>query len=372
MDISAKNVFLVFFLTTVLLFQAVTIVPIAFAQSSNDETQIPSWFKTNAKWWNEGKISDIEIVNAIENLLKRGIIKLDSEKSKSTITTPESSSSISSNQDNVRIPSYIKDVFVFWEEGSVSDSDVANAIKFLTEENIIITSSPSTQKKSGKLAAIIDQIYDTIPNRHFTQKAREYLEQAGYDVDIYTTKDITVDLYKKLPSMNYKLIIIRTHSLEEPEVEQPTYLFTGEKYDTHKYTDEQLRGYVSRGIPIYEEELEQLKESNQLTTDKMYFVVGTKLFEEATLGEFPKSTIIIGGCESVRTDDLAKSLISRGASSVVGWNASIGAMENDRVILALLEEMLINQMTIPDAIQLVMEEYGSDLKYSSKLLYIHR
>jgi len=72
---------LVFFLATVLFFQTVTFSPIALA-SHNEDTNIPSWFKTNAKWWKEGKISDEDIINAIENLLKRGIIKLDSTKIK--------------------------------------------------------------------------------------------------------------------------------------------------------------------------------------------------------------------------------------------------------------------------------------------------
>jgi len=64
------------------------------------------------------------------------------------------------------------------------------------------------------------------------------------------------------------------------------------------------------------------------------------------------------------------SLILRGASSVVGWDRSINSLENDRVMLALLEEVLINKIGIHDAINSVIEEYGSDLQYSSKLLQI--
>ena len=37
---------------------------------------MPSWFKSNAKWWEEGRISDTEILNAIENLLNKEIIKV--------------------------------------------------------------------------------------------------------------------------------------------------------------------------------------------------------------------------------------------------------------------------------------------------------
>jgi len=41
-------------------------------------------------------------------------------------------------------------------------------------------------------------------------------------------------------------------------------------------------------------------------------------------------------------------------------------------MLALFEEMFINKMVIRESISLVMEEYGSQLQYSSELLNIHR
>jgi len=37
---------------------------------------IPSWIKTNAMWWSQDKISDIEYVRAIEFLINEKIIKL--------------------------------------------------------------------------------------------------------------------------------------------------------------------------------------------------------------------------------------------------------------------------------------------------------
>jgi len=372
MGSSVLIVSLVFFLATILLFQTVTFSSIALAQSPQEDIQIPSWFKSNAKWWKEDKISDGEIVNAIENLLDQGIIKLDSNKIKSTIATSETSSSLPQNKDDVRIPSYVKEIFVFWEGGLVSDSDVAGAIKFLTEENIIIISSSPIHKQPRQSAAIIDQLHDFIKNKHFLKKSQQFLELAGYDVDVYTTEDITVDFYKNLPSMNYKFIIIRTHSLEDPESKNPTFLFTGEKFDMYKYTNEQIFDQVSRGIPIYGEELEELIENNEYSLDKMYFVVGSKLFDDTTVGKFPDSIIFIGGCEVMRSKDLANSLINRGASSVIGWDRSINSSESDRVMLALLEEVLIDKIEINDAILSVMQEFGSDLEYSSQLHHVHR
>jgi len=364
---SVKVASLVFFLATVLLFQTVTFIPIALAQSYLEDTNVPSWFKNNAKWWKEDKISDRDIINAIENLLKRGIIKLDSTKIKIGTTIPESRLFLPPNKDGASIPSYVKNTFVSWEEGVFSDSDVANTIKFLIEANIIITSTSSPDKQPRQLAAIIDQLHDSIPNKSFQQKAQQYLENAGYDVDVYTTEDITVDFYKKLPSMNYKFIYIRTHSFEIASDDDKTYLFTGEKYDINKYIQEQLSGQVSKGMPISVQEIMKLQESNELSIDMLYFVVGTKFVDELMVGKFPQTVIVIGGCESTKTDDLARSLISRGASEVVGWDNTINSLENDRVMLALLEEVLINKTGFYDAIPSVMQEFGSGLQYSSML-----
>ncbi|MCZ6582216.1 MAG: hypothetical protein O6761_03475 [Thaumarchaeota archaeon] len=361
---------MIFFLSTVLLFQTVTFSPIALAQSSNEDTNVPSWFKNNVKWWKEDKISDRDIINAIENLLKREIIKLDSTKIKSEVTLSESRFVLPPYKDGVSIPSHVKNTFASWEEGVFSDSDVANTIKFLIKANVIITST-SSPDKPRQLAAIIDQLDDLVPNKAFQQKAQEYLENAGYDVDVYTTEDITVDFYKKLPSMNYKFIYIRTHSFEIPRDDNNTYLFTGEKYDINKYIQEQLFDQVSEGMPIYGEELMQPQESNELVEDQTYFVVGSKLVDELMVGEFPQTLIVIGGCESVRKHDLAKSLIIRGASAVVGWDRSIGSMENDLVMIALFEEILINKINISDSIVSVMEKFGPGLQYSSELHYFH-
>ena len=115
----------------------------------------------------------------------------------------------------------------------------------------------------------------------------------------------------------------------------------------------------------------ELRGSNELSPDKIYFVVGSKFVDELMVGKFPQTVIIIGGCESTRKYDLANSLIDRGASAVVGWDRTISSMENDRVMLALLEEILINKINIQDSIVSVMEEFGPDLQYSSKLDYIH-
>ncbi len=365
-----RMMFLVF-LSTILLFQTVTFSPIAVAQSADEDIQMPSWFKTNAKWWNDGRISDTEILNAIENLLNHGVIKLDSNEIKSTLTTDESSSSFTPYKEDIGIPGFVKNIFVFWQEGQVSDSEVSNAIKFLIEAKIINTPS-AVLKQPRPLAVIIDQLHESIPNQYFNEKAQQYLELAGYQVDNYKTEDITVDFYKNLPSMNYKFIVIRTHGLEDPSYNNATFLFTGEKYDINKYFNEQLSGQVGKGAPIFDQQRRLIEEKNENLDDQMFFLVGSKLVDELMVGTFPDSVILIGGCESLRNKDLAKSLIWRGASDIIGWDRTIGSIENDKMMLRFLEKVLVDKEDIEQVVYELNIKFSPDLQFSSKLQHAHR
>ena len=127
---------------------------------------------------------------------------------------------------------------------------------------------------------------------------------------------------------------------------------------------------MHKAIPLSDQSSGEEIKNAVSDPDANYFTIGSKLIDELMIGEFPQSVIIIGGCESVRKPDLARSLILRGASIVIGWDRSIGSLENDRVMLALLEEILINKTGILDATDSVNEEFGPNLEYSSKLNYI--
>jgi len=169
--------------------------------------------------------------------------------------------------------------------------------------------------------------------------------------------------------MTYKFIYIRTHSLEVAQLENSTFLFTGEKYDVNKHILEQLSGQVRKAIPINDQLPEEMIKNVTLYEESMYFTIGSKLIDELMVGEFAQTVIVIAGCESVRTLDLARSFLFRGACVVIGWDRSVLSSENDRVMLALLEETLVNKIGMYDAIDSVMDEFGENLKYSSELYY---
>jgi len=236
-------------------------------------------------------------------------------------------------------------------------------------------------------AVIIDQLYDDIPNQDFLEKATEYFKVAGYEVDIFTTKQVTVDFYKRLPEMNYKFILVRTHGLND-DTDNNVSIFTGEKYQIDHYIQEQLFGQIKKGAPLLDLSFQPSQnESSEWVvvndtysflrtpvkierseTDE-YFLITPKLIDELMVGKFPESVIVIGGCKTMANTSFADSLIKRGASLVVGWDEDVGAGDNDKILLNILSETLTRNVEIHDAIDSVMQKNplrtGGTLHYYS-------
>ena len=231
-------------------------------------------------------------------------------------------------------------------------------------------------------AAILDQLNDDIPNKAFQEKATEYLEEAGYEVEIFTTKQLTVDFYKNLPKMNYEFIVVRSHAIgnDGPDYyeEEPVAIFTGEKYADNKYIQEQLLGQLGKGAPYMSSQVEVsvdlsgLGQSNSsegnvaksswslIDTTNPYFLVGSKYVDELMDGKFPNSVIVLAGCSTLSNPTLAKSFTERGASLVLGWDRLVGSDRNDRVTLAFLENFLINDMEVDEAVQDANKKFNLD------------
>jgi len=255
---------------------------------------------------------------------------------------------------------------------------------FASQENIIQNESYSNNGLPR--AAILDQLHSDIPSKDFQNKAAEYLETAGYEVDIYTTEELTVDFYKTLPKMNYEFIVFRTHAIgtdgpENFEKKKSVALFTGESYADDKYIQEQLFGQLRKGAPFMSSivevsvDLSNLNESAHTdegyvvessfsiadSTDA-YFTIGSKYVDELMEGSFPNSILVLGGCSTLSEPSLAKSLINRGASSIIGWDSLVGSDRNDRVMLDFLENVLVNDMEIEDAVQSVFKKHSLELE----------
>jgi len=237
-------------------------------------------------------------------------------------------------------------------------------------------------------AAIIDQLHDDIPNIPLQQRATELLEGAGYEVNLFTTKDITLDFYKRLPSMNYDFVMIRTHGAADENDNDSVTLFTGEKYQTDKYISEQLFGQVKKVAPLLEvaflvnsQESEwvivndtyrtlSVPSKEQVVTSDEYFAITPELFDKGADGKFQGTIFVLGGCNTMRTTSMAESLIKRGASAVIGWDDTVGSADNDRILFGLVQNLIVNKMEMDKSIESLMEDLPLErMSFPSRLKY---
>jgi len=244
---------------------------------------------------------------------------------------------------------------------------VASSILVSTFFMVSFSQNDSIDQDVIRKAVIIDQLYDDFPNVDYQQTVIDYLYKAGYKVDLYTTKDITVDFYKELPSMNYEFIVIRSHALEDLPKLSSGAIFTGEEYTYERHTGDQLSGHLWKGVPYPSAHVNEVGWEN--LEDETYFLIGSKFVDDKMKGQFPNSVIILGGCDTTTNKLLTKSLLARGASTVVGWNGLIRYDHNDEIILEFLKEVLLDKIEIKFAVKSVMEKDFGSFDKSTQLEY---
>ena len=89
-----------------------------------DSSVIPDWVKNTAGWWANGEIPDSAFVNAIQYLIKQGIIVI-----------PETEQG---DSDSSVIPDWVKNTAGWWANGEIPDSAFVNAIQYLIKQGIIV------------------------------------------------------------------------------------------------------------------------------------------------------------------------------------------------------------------------------------------
>ena len=216
------------------------------------------------------------------------------------------------------------------------------------------TPSPELEAK----AAIIDQLYILQPNQAFVDETTELLEAYGFRVDVYQGDEITVDFYGKLPTYGYKLIIFRAHSGllgREGEIIKKTCLFTNEPYSQTRHVTQQLT--------------EQLAMARISEHHPWVFAIGSKFVTQSMEGKFDNTVIIMMGCSCLYLEDLATAFIDQGASTYLGWDASVGLDYVDEATPILITNLCTKGMTIKEAVDETMAEVGPDPDYHAYLKY---
>lgn len=91
------------------------------------DIDIPSWIKKNAAWWSDGQINDPEFAKGIQYLVQENIIDMPAIEELEI----EEDASITS------IPTWVRSNAAWWSDGHLTDVEFANGIKFLISNGLI-------------------------------------------------------------------------------------------------------------------------------------------------------------------------------------------------------------------------------------------
>ena len=224
-------------------------------------------------------------------------------------------------------------------------------------------SQPSTNQTDGSTsepkAAIVDQLSfnPDLKNQTFIEAATNILEQAGYTVKYYRGDEVTVDFYKNLPTHGYKIIILRAHSAPFFEGDKETEivnLFTSELYSNSSHILEQQNDEVV--IATYYE------------GSPKYFGI-TPSFIKNYMKGFNNATIIMMGCDGLKYNKTAEAFIENGAKVCVGWNGPVSAGHTDATTARFLHHLLIQKLTVREAVIQALRDVGPDPDWKSFMLF---
>lgn len=217
----------------------------------------------------------------------------------------------------------------------------------------------------GPTAVIADELAVTDPNPMFVQAATNLLERAGYAVDYYGGEEVTIDFYRHLPELGHDLILFRTHAArlrgEEDELTDDAGLFTSEPYSRTRYVEEQRANEV-RPARYFEG-------AGDLS---VYLGITPDFVKSRMEGTFQDTTVIIMGCDGLRSSTLAEAFVERGAAAVVGWNGPVTAAHTDAATERLLQYLLQGGLALDQAVTQTMADVGPDPTDGTSLaFYLH-
>jgi len=205
-------------------------------------------------------------------------------------------------------------------------------------------------------AAIIDGIGVTKPNPEFMGGVKEVLERAGLKVDVYEGENVTIDLLRNIGG--YGILILRVHSAIDLKYGF-LYLFSAEEFNETEYdvrfSEEKRLGAVREGVTFENER---------------YFALRADLLGYLRPNGLKGSTIILMGCNGTGSEHTLNRLFEKGVKAIIAWNGYVSLEYTDEITLNLIRAAYEKSLKFPEAVKKIMEEYGPDPVYESKLEYI--
>lgn len=95
---------------------------------ASEKPRVPEWVQTTAKFWVDGKVSDMEFTSGLGYLVKQNIIQVDVE--------PESGEEVLSGEES-EVPAWIAQTTEWWINGEVPEDQFLEGIKWMIKNKII-------------------------------------------------------------------------------------------------------------------------------------------------------------------------------------------------------------------------------------------
>jgi hypothetical protein len=134
-------------------------------------------------------------------------------------------------------------------------------------------------------AALIDSLSLSDPDPSFVWNVTRSLSSVGITVDYYGPSQVTVGLFRNLPSQGYRMLIIRSHTATFFGVPTSLSIVTSEPYTKSRYVYEQLVGQVAPAV---------------VRPGNTYFAITPSFVRDAMQGNFWGTVVIQMGCSTLR------------------------------------------------------------------------
>jgi len=115
----------------ILVLVAICLIPLFIIPAYAEE--VPNWFRNNANWFSQEKISDTEFTGALTYLIHEGLVVIESEISPKT---------------EQKIPDWVKTNGEWWARGQISDSDFLSGVEFMAVNGILGNKIPKQSQVS--------------------------------------------------------------------------------------------------------------------------------------------------------------------------------------------------------------------------------
>ncbi|MEM2849117.1 MAG: hypothetical protein QXI36_02435, partial [Candidatus Bathyarchaeia archaeon] len=79
------------------------------------------------------------------------------------------------------------------------------------------------------------------------------------------------------------------------------------------------------------------------------------------------STIIMMGCNGTNSLYTIIKLFERDVKNIIAWDGYVDLSYSDKITLSLLKAVYEDRMDFPKAVEKVMDEYGADPLWKSRL-----